>query len=369
MGVSAGVGSLVVELELEKLKEPTFYEVLFGATSIAEQDLLQDAILKVRPLEPAGSAYEIVVGVEQYRAALRQGARAVAAVVKEMTEDEARRYATDEFLRAEASSSARSIVQLLVAAKDNEARGGGWGVERLTKALGIKTSTYAHAWSSVTFVCDRLRRSEPKAAHLGLAELVALAVRRNFLPAFTELYTGRMTVNRFYREVYKASEVGQERSRQQQEAKGKRKLRPDAGARPSAEGIAAYSPANGPAPTPAAVRPGQLIAEAIVKLAQAASVNDGGDDRAGGEQALDEQLVIFLDSHTNLESLIRRICRQLLNHLGSTHGHHRRSKATRPAQPIYLDDARQLSFELAATASQSGGRESERRCDNEASAA
>jgi hypothetical protein len=363
MGVPAGVESLVVELELKKLKEPAFYEVLFGATSIAEQDLLQDAILKVRPLEPAGSAYEIVVGVEQYRAALRQGARAVAAIIKEMTEDEARRYATDEFLRAAASSSARSVVQLLVAAKDNEARGGDWGVERLTKALGIKTSTYAHAWSSVTFVCDRLRRSEPKAAHLGLADLVALAIRRNFLPAFTELYMGRMTVNRFYRDVYKASEVGQEKSRQQQEAKGKRKLRPDAGARPSAEGVAADSPAH------AALTRGQLVTEALLKLAEAASVNDGGDDGAGGEQAMDQQIVTFIDSHTNLQATIRRICRQLLNHLSSTHGHRRRSKATCPAQPVYLDDARQLSFELAATASQPGGRESERRRDGKANAA
>jgi hypothetical protein len=363
MGVPAGVGSLVVELELEKLKEPTFYEVLFSATSIAEQNLLQDAILKVRPLEPAGSAYEIVVGVEQYRAVLRQGARAIVAVVKEMTENEARRYATDEFLRAAASSSARSVVQLLVAAKDNEARGGDWGVERLTKALGIKTSTYAHAWSSITFVCDQLRRSEPEAAHLGLAELVALAIRTNFLPAFTELYTGRMTVNRFYRDVYKESEVGQEKSRQQQEAKGKRKRRPDAGARPSAEGVAAASSAH------AALTRGQLVTEALLKLAEAASVNDGGDDDAGGEQALDQQIVTFIDSHINLQATIRRICRRLLNHLGSTHGHHRRSKATRPAQPVYLDDARQLSFDLPAAASQPGGPESERRRDNKASAA
>jgi hypothetical protein len=355
---------LVVELELEKLKEPTFYEVLFGAASIAEQDLPQDAILKVRPLEPAGSAYEIVVGVEQYRAALGRGARTVAVIVKEMTEDEARRYATDEFLRAAASSSARSVVQLLVAAKDNEARGGDWGVERLTKALGIKRSTYTHAWSSVVFVCDLLRRSEPEAAHLGLAELVALAVRKNFLPAFTELYTGRMTVNRFYRDVYKASEVGQERSRQQQEAKGKRKVRPDAGAHPSAEGAAADSSA----PAPAALKSRQLVTEAILKLSEAASVNDGGDDSADGEQALDEQLVTFLDSHTNLEPSIRRICRQLLKHLDSTHGHGRKPKATRSAQPVYLDDARQLSFDLAA-ASQSGIRESERRRDEEANAA
>jgi len=198
MPLPAGVGTLAIELELEKLKEPGYYEILFGTSSTVEQDFLPDTIIKVRPLEPTGRAYEIVVGVEQYRSALRQGARTVAVIVKEMTEDEARRYATDEFLRTAASSSARSVVQLLVAAKDNEARGGDWGVERLTKALGIKRSTYAHAWSSVSFVCDQLRRREPEAAHLGLAELVALAVRKNSLPAFTDLYMGRMTVNRFY---------------------------------------------------------------------------------------------------------------------------------------------------------------------------
>ena len=364
MQATAGVGTLVVELELEKLKEPAFYEVLFGAASITEQDLLPDAIIKVRPLEATGQAYEIVVGVEQYLSALRQGARTVAVIVKEMTEDEARRYATDEFLRAAASSSARSIAQLLVAAKDNEARGGEWGVERLTKALGIKRSTYAHAWSSVSFVCDQLRRSDPESAHLGLAELVALAVRRNFLPAFTELYAGRMSVNRFYRDVYQASEVGKERSRQQQEAKGRRKLRPDADARPPVEGAAA----NSPAPAPAALSPGQLVTEAILKLAEAASANDG-DDAAGGEQALDRQLVTFLDSHTNLESSIRRICRQLLNHLDSSRGRRSRSKTTRAAQPVYLDDARQLSFDLATAADRAGGRESEHRRDGEANAA
>ncbi len=361
----AGVGTLFIELELEKLREPAYYEVLFGIPSPVEQDLLPDDIIKVRPLEPKGQAYEIVVGVEQYRSARARGSRTLAVIVKEMTEDEARRYATDEFLRAAASSSARSVVQLLVAAKDNEARGGDWGIERLTSALGIKRSTYAHAWSSVSFVCDQLRRCDPEAAHLGLAELVALAVRRNFLPEFTELYSGRLTINHFYRHVYQASEIGKERSRQQQEAKGKRKPQPIANVLPSVGGITADSPA----PTPAAVRPAQLIAEAIVKLALASSANEGGDDSASGEQTLDEQLATFLDSHTNLESSIRRICRQLLKHLASTRGHRPRSKTTRTAQPIYLDGARQLSFNLATTAGQAGERESDRQRDDEANAA
>lgn len=364
MRLPAGVGTLVVELELEQLREPAYYEVLFGVTSPVEQNFLPDEIIKVRPLGPTGHAYEIVTGVEQYRSAQRQGARAVTVIVMEMAEDEARRYATDEFLRAAASSSARSVVQLLVAAKDNEARGGDWGVERLTKALGIKKSTYAHAWSSVSFVCNQLRLSDPQAANLGIAELVALAVHRNFLPAFTELYKGRMTVNRFYRDVYQPSEVGKERSRQQQEAKGKRKVLPGAAAPSSVESVAAYISA----PAPAALRSEQLVTEAILKLAEAASVNDV-DDSADGDQVLDRQLVTFLDSHSNLESSIRRICRHLLNHLDSARGHRPRSKTTRTAQPIYLDDARQLSFDLAVTASQPDGHESERRCDDAANAA
>ena len=119
-------------LDLEKLREPAFYEILFDLNSVADQKYLPDEVLKVRLLDPSQQIYEIVTGVEQYRAARRQGVRTVVAVVKEMSDDEARRFATDEFLLAAASTSARSVVQLLIAAKDNEARGGNWGVERLT---------------------------------------------------------------------------------------------------------------------------------------------------------------------------------------------------------------------------------------------
>jgi hypothetical protein len=175
------VSALLVELELQRLREPPYYKVLFGLDSAVEQDLLPDQVIRVRPLDPLGNAYEIVTGVEQVRATRRQGAQTITAIVKEMAEDEARRYATDEFLRSAAFSS-KSLIQLLVIAKDNEGCGGRWDVERLTKFLKIKKSTYTHAWSSVSFVCDSLRSSDPETAHLGLAELVALAVRKNFLP-------------------------------------------------------------------------------------------------------------------------------------------------------------------------------------------
>lgn len=353
----------IIELNLENLREPAFYEVLFGASTIIEQDSLPDKILQVRLLNPKTQVYEIITGVEKFRAARRHDIQTVAAVVKEMDDDQARRWATDEFLRAAASTAARSVVQLLVAAKDNEAYGGDWGVDRLTKLLGIKKSTYTHAWSCISFVCEELRRSDPEAARLGLAELVALAVRSNFIPEFTDLYLGRSSVNKFYRQVYQASELGRERSRQQRDAKGRSKLQGDEGNPRSADS----TDADRTAPAPLSIRPDQLITEAIAKLAQAASLDDGGDDE-GGERSLDQQIVTVLESHPNLESAIRLVCRKLLTHLDSSRTRHSRSKSTRSAQPVRLDDARQLSFDLPAS-DRPGGHNSDREHDDAAHAA
>lgn len=350
----------LTELDLEKLREPPFYAILFGDNPPAEPESLPDKIPLVRVIDPAVLAYEIVTGVEQFRAARRRGERTLVARVREMGDDEARRYATDEFLRNAAYALNRSVVQLLVAAKDNESHGGDWGVARLTSLLGIKKSTYTHAWSSVSFVCEQLRQSDPEAAHLGLAELVALAVSRNFLPEFTALYTGRMTVNKFYRDVYQTSELGRERSLQQREAKGRVELRPNA-AKPRRP---AGTDAGSITPVPDAARPGRLVAEAVVKLAQAASTSDANVDNSSG---LDQQIVALLNTHANLEAPIRRICRQLLNHFDSARARRPRSKPRRSAQPVRLDDARQLSFDLPPD--RLSGHESDGRRDDEAHAA
>jgi hypothetical protein len=353
----------ITELNVDSLCEPAFYEILFSSGSVIEQDFFAERILQVRLLDPETQVYEIITGVDQFRAARRLGIQAVAAIVKEMDEDEAQRCATDEFLRAAASTAGRSVVQLLVAAKDNEAHGGDWSVDRLTKLLGIKKSTYTHAWSGVSFVCEELKRSHPEATNLGLADLVALAVRSNFIPEFTALYLGRISVNKFYRQVYQASELGRERSRQQRDAKGRSKLQ-------SSRDKSHLADIAGTGKTTSALpsnRPDQLIAEAIVRLAHAASFNDGGDDE-GGEGSLDQQIATVLESHPNLESAIRLICRKLLKHLDSSRGRHSRSKSTRSTQPVRLDDARQLSFDLP-TSGQAGGHESDRGHDDTAHAA
>jgi hypothetical protein len=59
----------VIEISLEKLHEPSFYEILFPFNSPGEQEFLPDVTVKVRPLDNRGEAYEIITGVAQCRLA------------------------------------------------------------------------------------------------------------------------------------------------------------------------------------------------------------------------------------------------------------------------------------------------------------
>lgn len=336
---------LVVELELEKLREPSYYEILFFSQSNTDNHCFPDTIIRVRPLDTAKGVFEIVTGVEQFRTARQQGTRTIPALIKDMTQQEARRYATNDLLRTASLSATRSTVQLIVAAKDNEAQGGDWSVERFTKQLGIKRSTYTHAWSSVQYVCDELRKSNPEAADLGLAELIALALRKDFMPAFTALYTGRLAIDKFYREQYGASEVARARSEQQREAKARSKAEKQTG--PTQVANKEVTPTH--APPLSTLHPKQLIAEGAVRFAQASAIrkSEAGAEAENAQQQTEQQLIELLDSYTDLEHEIQQFCRFVLNHFADRA---RRQRSTRKsARASHLNrptENTQLSFEL-----------------------
>jgi hypothetical protein len=251
--------------EVRNFIESNHQATHYRPTTDTHSSYLPGKITIVRPLDEANLTFEIITGVEQYRTARDQGARTILAMVKEMTEEEARLYATDEVLRTAALAASRSTVQLLVAARDNESRGGDWSVERFIKLTGIKRSTYTHAWSSINFVCDELRKSSPDLGELGFAELVATAVRQDFMATFNDLYAGRMTIDRFYRDYYRQSEVARERSHQQRAAKEKNRLLKQGNSLDLAHGKATHA-AN---EIPPSAHPAQLIAEGMVRFAQA----------------------------------------------------------------------------------------------------
>jgi len=330
-----------IEIALEKIHEPAFYDILFPVNSATEQEFLPDVTIKVRPLDELGEAYELITGIAQCRFARAEGERTIHAVVKEMTDEEARRYATDDVLRVAAIATTRSTIQLLVAARDNETHGGEWNVERITGLLGVKKSTYTHAWSCLIYVCDELQKADPCAKELGLAELVALAIRRNFMPAFTALYTGRLTVDKFYRDHYRKSEVALERSRRQREAKAENQR--------ARKVETVNSESAPPVSTTAPTYPEQLITDGVLSFARAVALKrqTTDSDTANNRQIIDQQLITLLETHDDLETELRHVCNLILKNLDSgLRPQHTRRKSTRPAEPELPSQNAQLSFEL-----------------------
>jgi hypothetical protein len=331
----------VIEIGLEKIREPSFYEILFPVHSPTEQEILPDVAVKVRPLDAMGETYEIITGVVQCRVAVARGERTIYASVKEMTDEEARRYATDEVLRAAALATTRNTVQLLVAARDNEKYGGAWTVERITGLLGVKKSTYTHAWSCLKYLCAELQKADLSAKELGLAELVALAIRRDFMPPFTALYTGRLSVDKFYRDHYRQSEVALERSRRQREAKAEKQR--------AGKVEAVNSDSAPPVSTSTHTYPEQLITDGVLSFARAVALKRQTTDAntPTNRHSLDEQLITLLETHDGLETEIKYVCNLILKNLDS--GLRRRStrrRSARPAEPELPSQNTQLSFEL-----------------------
>ncbi len=331
----------VIEIVLEKLNEPAFYEILFPVSSPTEQEFLPNLTVKVRPLDAIGEAYEIITGVAQCRIARARGERTIYANVKEMTDEEARRHATDDVLRAAALATTRSTIQLLVAARDNEKYGGEWTVERITSLLGIKKSTYTHAWSSLIYLCDELQKADPGAKELGLAELVALAIRRDFMPPFTALYTGRLSVDKFYREYYRRSEVALERSRRQRDAKAEKQR--------AGKVEAVNSESAPPVSTPAPTYPEQLITDGVLSFARAVALKRQTTDpnTPTNRHSLDQQLITLLETHDGLETEIKYVCNLILKNLDSgLRPRSTRRRSARPAETELPSQNAQLSFEL-----------------------
>jgi hypothetical protein len=249
----------------------------------------------------------------------------VPAVITDMSVQEARLYATDHALRTSAQSATRSIVQLIVAARDNEEHGGVWSVDRVTEQIGIKKSTYTHAWSSVNYACLELKKIYPvETEGLGTTELIAMAVRSDFMPAFTSLYKGDISVNKFYRENYMVSDISLERRRQQQEAKAKsdreRAIATDGPeSTPVADGTsgAKIIPLVIAASTPASLN--QLIAEGFVSFAQALSLRrrEPGASANEAEEEVARLISDFLDKHQELEGELLRFSNLILKRLNS----------------------------------------------------
>jgi hypothetical protein len=298
-------GSLI-NLRIDQLSQPAYWEQLFSVGNDFNLISFPDDIIAARSLDDAGSSFELVTGIERFRLLRESGAEILPVLAVKMSAEDARVYATDEMLRRSAVAAQRSVVQLLVAARDNESRGGDWSVERITEQIKIKRSTYTHAWSSVNYVCLELQKAYPEeTAGMGTTELVATAVKSDFMPSFTSLYWGRTSVDRFYRDVYLVSDLARERSRQQEEAKEKK------GALRKPKSVEEGKPA-APQVSPSFER---LLGDGLTALATASAAQRS--ESAGWQTDAEIKLAIgkFFNDCPELADELTRVSRIILKHL------------------------------------------------------
>lgn len=161
------------------------------------------------------------------------------------------------------------------------------------------------------------------------------------MPAFTALYTGRLTVDKFYRDYYGKSEVALERSRRQRAAKAENQR---------ARKVETVNSESTPSvSTPAPTYPEQLVTDGVLSFARAVALKRQmtDPDTPANRQSIDQQLITLLEAHDDLETEIRHVCKLILKNLDSglrTQSTRRRS--ARPAEPELPSQDAQLSFEL-----------------------
>jgi hypothetical protein len=189
-----------------KLIVPAYHGDLFPlprdrsalAESFEREGYRPEYPLTVRPSEIVEDYFEIVCGVGRYTLAREHGMRRVPVVVREMTAEEALRYAVEDNLFAASSSASMSLPQALFLARLLEDCGRGFPPKLVTQLAGVSESTYWRAVKAFDFAVGKAPSEYPDREELEPHQRVAEMLRRDLFPDFTRLWVGALEVNSFY---------------------------------------------------------------------------------------------------------------------------------------------------------------------------
>jgi hypothetical protein len=155
--------------------------------------------LTVRPSGIVEDYFEIVCGVGRYTLARARGMRRVPAVVREMTAEEALRYAVEDNLFAAGSSASMSLPQALFLSRLLEGRGRNFPPKLVSQLVGVSESTFWRAVKAFDLAVGKTAGEYPELEELEPHRRVAEILRRDLFPDFTRLWTGALEVNSFHR--------------------------------------------------------------------------------------------------------------------------------------------------------------------------
>jgi hypothetical protein len=192
-------------LPVDKLIIPAHYYDLFPlprdasalAESFARDGFRPEYPLTVRPSEAVGDHFEIVCGVRRYELACERGMRRVPAVVREMTADEAVRYAVEDNLFAAGSSATLTLPQAIFLSRLLEGRGNSLPPRLIWELARVSESTFRRAVKSFDLAVGKAVGEHPELNEMEEHRRVAEILRRDLFPEFTRLWTGSLEVHTF----------------------------------------------------------------------------------------------------------------------------------------------------------------------------
>jgi hypothetical protein len=195
-------------LSVDRLIIPAYYEVLFPlprdrsalSESFEREGYKPEYPLTVRPSETVGDYFEIVCGVGRFALACERGMRRVPIVVREMTADEALRYAVEDNLFAASSSASLTLTQAIFLSRLLEGRGRAFPPRLIRELARVSESTYWRAVKSFDLAVGKAAREHTELGDLDLHRKVAEMLRRDLFPDFTRLWTGTLEVHTFHQE-------------------------------------------------------------------------------------------------------------------------------------------------------------------------
>jgi ParB-like nuclease domain len=200
-------------LSVDKLIIPACYYDLFPlprdasalVESFARDGYRPEYPLTVRASETVGEHFEIVCGVRRYELARERGMRRVPAVVREMTADEAVRYAVEDNLFAAGCSATLTLAQAIFLSRLLEGRGRGFPPRLVWELARVSESTFWRAVKSFDLAVGKATGEHPELNEMEEHLRVAEILRRDLFPEFTRLWTGSLEVHTF-RQAHAASE-------------------------------------------------------------------------------------------------------------------------------------------------------------------
>jgi hypothetical protein len=193
-------------MSVDRLITPAYYQELFplprDRTALRESfercGYRPEYPLTIRQSELVEDHFEIVCGVGRFDLACERGMRRVPVIVREMTAEEALRYAIEDNLFAAGSSVSLTLTQTIFLSRLLKGRGKSFPPRLVRELAGVSESTFWRAVKALDLAFGKATGDYRELEDLEPHRRFAAMLRRDLFPDFTRLWIGTLEVNSFH---------------------------------------------------------------------------------------------------------------------------------------------------------------------------